>query len=111
MPNIKSQKKRVLTNDKKHMANAAQRSELKTAIKNVIAAVDANDKAAAIAAYNHASSKLDKAISSGIHHKNYAKMCIRDSTCTLSQFGSFIHFNFIERSTFNLRLNDLLLID
>ena len=72
MTNIKSQKKRVLTNDKKHMANAAQRSELKTAIKNVIAAVDANDKAAAIAAYNHASSKLDKAISSGIHHKNYA---------------------------------------
>ena len=34
MPNIKSQKKRVLTNDKKHMANAAQRSELKTLLIN-----------------------------------------------------------------------------
>lgn len=72
MPNIKSQKKRVLTNNKKHAINAAQRSELKSAIKSVVVAVDANDKAAAQAAYQLASSKLDKATTSGIHHKNYA---------------------------------------
>lgn len=72
MPNIQSQKKRVLTNNKKHLANAAQRTELKSAIKKVVAAVEANDKEAAVAAYNHASSKLDKAITSGIHHKNFA---------------------------------------
>lgn len=72
MPNIKSQKKRVLTNNKTHLANAAQRTELKTAIKKVIVAVEANDKEAALNAYNLASSKLDKAITSGIHHKNYA---------------------------------------
>ena len=72
MPNIQSQKKRVLTNNKKHLANAGQRTELKTAIKRVIAAVEANDKAAAVAAYDNASSKLDKAITSGIHHKNFA---------------------------------------
>lgn len=71
MPNIKSQKKRVLTNNKTHAANSAKRSELKTAIKNVLVAVDANDKEAAVNAYNVANSKLDKAISSGIHHKNY----------------------------------------
>lgn len=72
MPNIKSQKKRVLTNNKKHLANASQRSELKTAIKRVIEAVEKGDKEAAVAAYNIANSKLDKAIASGIHHKNFA---------------------------------------
>lgn len=71
MPNIKSQKKRVLTNNKKHAVNVAERTALKTAIKNVLVAVDANDKDAAVAAYNIANSKLDKAICSGIHHKNY----------------------------------------
>ena len=71
MPNIKSQKKRVLTNNKKHESNVAQRSAIKTAIKNVLTAVDANDKEAALKAYNEANSKLDKAITSGIHHKNF----------------------------------------
>lgn len=71
MPNIKSQEKRVLTNNKKRESNVAKRSALKTAIKNVLVAVDANDKEAAIKAYNEANSKLDKAISSGLHHKNY----------------------------------------
>ena len=72
MPNIKSQKKRVLTNNKRNASNSSARTELKTAIKNVIAAVDANDKEAAVKAYNVASSKLDKAITSGLHHKNFA---------------------------------------
>ena len=69
--NIKSQEKRVLTNNKKHAANVSKRSAIKTAIKNVLVAVDANDKEAAVAAYNVASSKLDAAITSGLHHKNY----------------------------------------
>ncbi len=72
MPNIKSQKKRVLTNDKRHLANAAQKSKLKTSIKAVLAAVDAKDKDAAVAAYAEASKQLDKATASNIHHKNYA---------------------------------------
>lgn len=71
MPNIKSQKKRVLTNNKKHEANVAQRTAVKTAIKNVLVAVDANDKEAALQALNIANSRLDKAITSGIHHKNF----------------------------------------
>lgn len=72
MPQIKSQKKRVLTNNKRTMAAVAQKSALKTAIKKVLAAVDAKDKEAALVAYNDASSKLDKAVAKGIHHKNYA---------------------------------------
>ena len=59
MPQIKSQKKRVKTNDKRHQAVIAQKSALKTAIKKVLAAVEANDKEAAAAAYREASSKLD----------------------------------------------------
>ena len=69
---IKSQKKRVLTNNKRTMAAVSQKSALKTAIKKVLAAVDAKDKEAALVAYNDASSKLDKAVAKGIHHKNYA---------------------------------------
>lgn len=71
MPNIKSQEKRVLTNNKKRESNVAKRSALKTAIKNVLVAVDANDKEAAVKAYNVANAQLDKAITSGLHHKNY----------------------------------------
>ena len=65
-------KKRVLTNNKRHLAVTSQKSALKTAIKAVLAAVDANDKEAAVSAYAVASSKLDKAVAKGIHHKNYA---------------------------------------
>lgn len=72
MPQIQSQKKRVKTNNKRTLAVASQKSALKTAIKKVLTSVDAKDKAAATAAYNEASSKLDKAVAKGIHHKNYA---------------------------------------
>ncbi len=54
------------------MAVVTQKSALKTAIKNVLEAVAANDKAKAEANLSVAFSKLDKAVSSGIHHKNYA---------------------------------------
>lgn len=72
MPQIQSQKKRVKTNNKRTLAVASQKSALRTAIKKVLAAIDAKDKEAAMAAYNEASSKLDKAVAKGIHHKNYA---------------------------------------
>ena len=71
MPNIKSAKKRMRSSVKKTEVNTFISSSMKTAIKNVLVAVDANDKAAAVEAYNLASSKLDKAIASGLHHKNY----------------------------------------
>lgn len=72
MPQIQSQKKRVKTNNKRTLAVASQKSAMKTAMKKVLAAVEAKDKEAALAAYNEASSKLDKAVAKGIHHKNYA---------------------------------------
>ena len=72
MANIKSAKKRILVNRTKADRNKAIRSEDKTAMKKVLAAVEANDKAAATTALNVAYTKLDQAVSSGIHHKNYA---------------------------------------
>ena len=49
--NIKSQKKRVLTNEKAHKRNVAVKSSLKTAIRATREAIAAGDKAAAEAAY------------------------------------------------------------
>ena len=71
MANIKSQKKRALTNLKKQNAKAGEKSALKTAIKAVKVAVAANDKEAATVAFNTASNLLDKSIISGIKKKNY----------------------------------------
>ncbi len=71
MPNIKSQKKRSITNIKRNAAVKSQKSELKSLIKNVLLAVEANDNEKAVATYNEVSSKLDKSITSNIHHKNY----------------------------------------
>lgn len=72
LANIKSQKKRILTNAKAQARNKAVRSEVKTAIKKVDAAVAAGDKSAASDAALAASRKLDKAASKGVIHPNQA---------------------------------------
>ena len=71
MANIKSQKKRALTNAKKNAINSAERSRLKTAMKKVLKAVEAKDLEAAKVAYNECNSLLDKAVTSHLKHKNY----------------------------------------
>ena len=71
MANIKSQKKRILTNARRHERNKAVRSELKTRVKNA-------DKAATEAAEDtdeqvrQAVKALDMAAAKGIIHKNQA---------------------------------------
>ena len=72
MANIKSQKKRAVTNLKAQARNLGQKTEVKSAIKSVLTAVEAKDADAAKVAYNNANSVLDKAVSSGIKKKNYA---------------------------------------
>ena len=72
MANIKSQKKRILTNEKARLRNNAAKSELKTAIRAVNTAVESADKDAATAALVSAGRKLDKAVSKGVLHKNNA---------------------------------------
>ena len=72
MANIKSQKKRILTAEKARQRNKAVRSELKTAVKHVRAAVEVGEKDAAQLAANKAGRLLDKDASKGIIHKNQA---------------------------------------
>ncbi|MCI5492709.1 MAG: 30S ribosomal protein S20 [Lachnospiraceae bacterium] len=70
MANIKSAKKRILVSATKAERNKAIRSEVKTCIKKVEAAVANNDKAAADSALTVAISTINKAASKGIYHKN-----------------------------------------
>ena len=70
--NIKSQKKRVLTNEKSHQRNIAVKSTVKSTVREVRKAIDAGDKAAAQSAYAAASKQLDKAAGQGVIHRNQA---------------------------------------
>jgi small subunit ribosomal protein S20 len=70
--NIKSQIKRIRTNEKARLRNKAVKSELKTYVRRVREAVAAGDKDAATAALQAASRKLDKAVSKGVIHANQA---------------------------------------
>ena len=72
MANIKSAKKRILVKKTKTARNKAIRSKVKTSVKKVYSAIDANDKEAALAALNAATVEIDKACTKGVYHKNNA---------------------------------------
>ena len=72
MANIKQQKKRDITNNKKNLLNSSFKSSLKTAIKNFEAEVQGGDKEKAQVAFQFACKKIDKSVSKGIYHKNHA---------------------------------------
>jgi small subunit ribosomal protein S20 len=70
--NIKSQIKRIRTNEKARLRNKAVKSELKTYVRRTREAIAAGDKPGAEAALRIAARKLDKAVSKGVIHKNQA---------------------------------------
>nr|WP_076387899.1 30S ribosomal protein S20 [Vaginimicrobium propionicum] len=72
MANIKSQKKRILTNEKARLRNKAVKSELRTYVRNFHEAVEAGDKDKATEAARIANRALDRAVSKGVIHKNQA---------------------------------------
>ena len=72
MANIKQQKKRVLTNEKRRMRNKSVRSATRTEIRKFREAVESGDKAAAEAQLRVASRKLDKAVTKVVFHRNSA---------------------------------------
>ena len=72
MANIKSQIKRIGTNNKANERNKAIKSQLRTAIRATREAVAAGDKDQAQAALLVAAKRLDKATSKGVIHKNQA---------------------------------------
>ncbi len=71
MANIKSQKKRILTNARRQEKNKAVRSELKTRIKNAdrsaVAGTEDTDESV-----RRAVKALDMAAAKGVIHKNQA---------------------------------------
>jgi small subunit ribosomal protein S20 len=72
MANIKSAKKRILTNQKKAARNQAIKSAVKTEIKKVRSAIEAGNKEEAAKALLAATSAIDKAESKGVFKKNTA---------------------------------------
>lgn len=72
MANIKSQVKRIKTNEKAHARNIAMKSALRTASKKVRLAVEAKDVALSEAALKEAVRLIDKSVSKGIQHKKTA---------------------------------------
>jgi small subunit ribosomal protein S20 len=69
MANIKSQKKRNLTNAKAHERNKAVRSELKSRVKRATGAIGTDDADDALKA---AVKRIDTAATKGVIHKNAA---------------------------------------
>ncbi|WP_320783724.1 30S ribosomal protein S20 [Streptomyces sp. CRN 30] len=72
MANIKSQIKRIKTNEKARLRNKSVKSSLKTAIRKTREATAAGDVEKANVALREATRKLDKAVSKGVIHKNQA---------------------------------------
>ena len=72
MANIKSAKKRILVAATKTERNKSIRSAVKTSMKKVEAAVNAQNKEEAMAALSSASSVISKAAQKGVYHKNNA---------------------------------------
>ena len=72
MANIKSQIKRIRTNEAARLRNKSVRSSLKTAVRRFREAADAGDRDAALAAMQSESRQLDKAAGKGVIHANQA---------------------------------------
>ena len=72
MANIKSQKKRILTNEKARLRNKAVKSSLRTHVRKFNEAVAEGDTAKAQDLAKTATRALDKAVSKGVIHKNQA---------------------------------------
>ena len=72
MANIKSAKKRIKVIATKTERNKSIKSEVKTSIKKVEAAVAAKDQATAVAELKNATSVIEAAASKGVYHKNNA---------------------------------------
>ena len=72
MANIKSQIKRIRTNEAARLRNKSVRSALKTAVRHFREAADSGDRTAALEAMNTASRQLDKAAGKGVIHANQA---------------------------------------
>ena len=72
MANIKSQKKRILTNEKARLRNNSVKTSLRTATRRFKEALAAGNVTEAKEAAKAATRALDKAASKGVIHANQA---------------------------------------
>lgn len=72
MANIKSQKKRIITNENNRQRNISTRSRIKTLTKQAMAAIDAKDGENVKVALPAALSAIDKAVTKGVLHPKSA---------------------------------------
>ena len=72
MANIKSQKKRIKTNEIARQRNKAVKSGLRTHVRAARLAIAEGDPAKAAEMASAANRALDKAVSKGVIHKNQA---------------------------------------
>ena len=72
MANSAQARKRARQAENHRQRNSAQRSTFRTAVKKVLKAIAAGDKAAATEAYNNAVSVIDRAAGKGLIHANKA---------------------------------------
>jgi len=70
--NIKSQIKRIKTNEKARLRNKSVSSSIKTAVRKFRDAVTAGDAAVITTELRSASKALDVAVAKGVLHKNTA---------------------------------------
>ena len=87
MANIKSAKKRILVNQTKADRNKSIKSAVKTAIKKVYAAIDANDRATATEALANAISAMAKAEAKGVYHKNTVSRKVARMTLAVNKLA------------------------
>ncbi|KGX83725.1 30S ribosomal protein S20 [Pontibacillus marinus] len=70
MPNIKSAKKRVVTQNASRAQNQSFKADMRSAVKRVENLVSENKKQEAEEALKSAAQKIDKAVGKGLIHKN-----------------------------------------
>ncbi len=72
MANIKSQIKRIKTNEKARLRNKSVSSSIKTAVRKFRETVTAGDSTSITSELRSASKALDVAVAKGVLHKNAA---------------------------------------
>ena len=72
MANSPQARKRAKQNAVRQITNHSHRSQVRTAIKKLVAAIEAGDQTVANEAYKVSVSMIDKATVKGLHHKNRA---------------------------------------
>lgn len=88
MANTPQSKKRVRRNEHRRVINQTRRSRIRTFVKKVELAIDANDKEAATAALSVAEPELKRGVAKGILHKNTATRKLSRLSRRLNSLGA-----------------------